>query len=234
MLTTGALLFVSALPLHRVPGTAEPAAYRPRVADRLRSPLRDRTYLAATGLYAVMAMQFGLLTVGVPLWVAGRTKAPAVTVAALLALNTVIVSLFQVWAARHANNLHSAGSAVARAGVLLALACGLYAAATNGALAVVVAILTLATLAHSLAEILSEAGSWTLAFELADPANPGAYQGVSQTGAALGSMLAPLVVTATTIEHGWAGWAVLGAFFLVAGLATLGLVRWHSRRVAVA
>ena len=202
--------------------------------DRRRSPLLDRTYLAATGLYAVMTMQFGMLTVGVPLWVIGWTKAPAVTVAALLALNTVIVSLFQVWAARGAKDLHSAGRAVALAGAFLALACGLYAAASHGTLVVVVAVLTLATVAHSLAEILSEAGSWTLAYELADPANAGAYQGVSQTGAALGSMLAPLVVTATAIGHGWAGWAVLGTLFLVAGLSTLRLVRWQGRRFAVA
>jgi hypothetical protein len=230
MLTTGALLFVSALSLCRVRGTAEPGATDcPLVEERRRSPLLDRTYLAATGLYAVVAMQFGLLTVGVPLWVAGRTTAPAVTVAALLAVNTVIVSLLQVWAARGARDLPSAGRAVAQAGALLAVACGLYAAAAHGATAVVVAVLTLATVAHSLAEILSEAGNWTLAFELADPANAGAYQGVSQTGTALGSMLAPLVVTATVIGHGGAGWAVLGALFLIAGLSTLGLVRWHGR-----
>lgn len=229
MLTTAALLLVSALSLRRVRGApAAGAIAEPPPEDQRRSPLLDRAYLAATGLNAVMTMQFGMLTVGVPLWVAGWTKAPAVTVAALLALNTVMVSLFQVWAARGAKDLRSAGRAVAWAGALLALACGLYAASTLTALAVVVAVLTLATVAHSLAEILSEAGSWTLAFELADPANAGAYQGVSQTGAALGSMLAPLVVTATAIQHGRAGWAVLGALFLVAGLSTLGLCRIAS------
>jgi hypothetical protein len=204
------------------------------IVDRRRSPLLDRTYLAASGLYAVMAMQFGLLTVGVPLWVAGWTKAPAATVAALLALNTIIVSLLQVRAARRTNDLNVAGRAVASAGALLALACALYAGAAHGPLAAVLALLVLATVSHSLAEILSEAGGWTLAFELADQANAGAYQGVSQTGAALGSMLAPLVVTATAIEHGGAGWAVLAAIFLIAGFSTLRLVRGHTRRTAVA
>jgi predicted MFS family arabinose efflux permease len=52
-----------------------------------------------------------------------------------------------------------------------------------------------------------------------------AYQGVSQTGAALGSMLGPLVVTATAIRHGWPGWAILAAIFLATGLATLALTR---------
>jgi hypothetical protein len=223
MASTAALLFVSALSVRRVttPGPSGP----PRVAHRRRSPLRDRTYLAATALNAVMTMQFGMLTVGVPLWIAGWTTAPAVTVAALLALNTVIVSLLQVWAARGARDLPAAGRSVAGAGALLAVACGLYAAATYGGVAMVVVVLALATVAHSLAEVVSEAGSWTLAFELADPDNAGAYQGVSQTGAALGSMLAPLVVTATAIEHGRVGWVVLAALFLAAGLSTRELAR---------
>jgi hypothetical protein len=104
------------------------------------------------------------------------------------------------------------------------IACGLYATAASRTVMVAVVVLTLATVAHTLAEVLSEAGSWTLAFELADPANAGAYQGVSQTGAALGSMLAPALVTATAIEHGFAGWAVLAALFLAAGLCTAWLV----------
>jgi hypothetical protein len=83
------------------------------------------------------------------------------------------------------------------------------------------------------AEILSEAGNWTLAFELADRADAGAYQGASQTGVALGRMLAPVVVTASAIEHGRAGWAVLSTVVLVAGLSTLGLVRWPGQRAAV-
>ncbi|MEJ3742616.1 MFS transporter [Actinomycetes bacterium KLBMP 9797] len=227
MASTAALLLVSALSLRRIVTPVRldpPPAEHPR-----RSPLRDRTYLAATALNAVMTMQFGMLTVGVPLWVAGRTTAPPVTVAALLALNTVIVSLLQVWAARGARDLPAAGRSVARAGTLLALACGLYAAAAMGTVAVVVALLALATAAHSLAEVLSEGGSWTLAFELADPDNAGAYQGVSQTGAALGSMLAPLVVTATAIDHGRAGWAVLAVLFLAAGLSTPRLIRRRSR-----
>jgi MFS family permease len=226
MLTTAALLLVSALPLSRLRDTAEPV-YRPQRRAWRRSPFLDRTYLAATCLYAVMTMQFGMLTVGVPLWVAGWTKAPTVTVPALLALNTVIVSSLQVWAARGASTLYSAGRAVAQAGTLLAMACGLYATAAHGAVAAMIVALTLATIAHSFAEILSEAGGWTLAFELADPANAGAYQGVNQTGMAVGTMLAPLVVTVTAIEHGTAGWAALAAIFLITGLSTRRLVRWH-------
>ena len=227
MLWTAALLFVSALPVRRIPAKGPVDA--PRVPGPRRSPLRDRTYLAAAALNAVMAMQFSMLTVGVPLWVTGWTAAPTATVAGLLALNTVIVSLLQVRATRGTHELPGAGRSVARAGALLALACAFYAAAEHGTAAIAVAVLTLAIVAHSLAEILAEAGNWTLAFDLADPANAAAYQGVSQTGGALGAMFGPVLVTMTAIEHGWAGWALLGAIFLGAGIATLALARRSAR-----
>jgi hypothetical protein len=53
---------------------------------------------------------------------------------------------------------------------------------------------------------------------------------VSQTSYAIGAMLAPLVVTATAIDHGAAGWAVLGAAFLVAGLLTFAIARRGTQR----
>ncbi|MBM0232314.1 MFS transporter [Micromonospora sp. STR1_7] len=229
MAATGVLQVVSVVPLRRVPRAVVAPSSGPARQVR-RSPLRDRTYLVATGLYAVTTMQFGMLTVGVPLWISGWTNAPAVTVAVLLTLDAAIVSLLQVWAARGAKTIRAAGRATARGGVLLAVACGLYAAATERSVVVAVTVLTLATIAHSLAEIQSEAGRWTLAFELADPTNAGAYQGVSQMGMAVGTMLAPLVVTATAIEHGRAGWAALAALFLAAGLSTLWLAKRHSAR----
>ena len=40
-------------------------------------------------------MQFGLLEVGVPLWVAQDTEAPKAIVSALLILNTLIVIAFR-------------------------------------------------------------------------------------------------------------------------------------------
>jgi len=206
-------------------GAAAPTGGAGGAPDRGRSPLRDRRYLAVTALNAVMAMHFGLQTVGVPLWVASHTQAPAVTVAALLVLNTVLVALFQVRAARGTDDIGSAGRAVLRAGVLLALACSLYAAAGTGGAVLAVVLLVGAAVAHTAAEMVGEAGSWGLAFELADERSAGAYQGVSQAGYSVGSMLAPLVVTATAIEHGAAGWAVLAVVFLAAGTLTRLVVR---------
>jgi MFS family permease len=239
MLAAGALVLASCVPLARlVRGTAPapelsnppPATTPAAPAMAGRSPLRDRTYLAVTGLNAVMAMQFGLQTVGVPLWVVTRTQAPPVTVSALLVLNTVLVACFQVRASRGTDDVGTAGWAVARGGVLLALACGLYSAAATGSVVLAVTLLGLAALAHTAAEMLTEAGSWGLSFELADPRNAGAYQGVSQAGYSLGTMLAPLVVTATAIDRGTPGWVLLGVAFTTAGVLTWWVARAAGAR----
>ncbi len=230
MLVIGVLLLASCVPLRQLRGAVAVTG----TTRAGRSPVTDRRYLAATALNVVMTMQFGLMTVGLPLWVTGHTHAPAVTVALLLALNTAVVALTQVRASRGTHDVSIAGRAVFQAATLLAVACGLYAAAAAGPVAVAVGLLVLGALAHTAGEVLSEAGSWGLAFELADPANAGAYQGVSQTGTALGNMLAPLVVTATAIDHGPAGWAVLAALFLAAGAGTLALTRRLGLRECVA
>ncbi|WP_217700765.1 MFS transporter [Krasilnikoviella flava] len=179
-------------------------------------PLRDRTYVASVVLNAVVAMQFGVMTVGVPLWVAS-TDAPTAVVSALLVVNTAVVALLQVRASRGTHDVRGAGRAVRRGALLLAVACVLYAAAGHGSLVAATALLVLAAVAHSLGEVLSEAGGWGMAFELADPRRAGAYQGLSQTGYALAGMAAPVVVTALPIQFGTPGWLALGAIFVVAG-----------------
>jgi MFS family permease len=230
MVTIGALVLLSGIPLR---GLNKTGAKVTSVTERGRSPLTDRRYLAVTALYTILAMQFGLLTVGLPLWVTGRTHAPTVTVAVLIAMNTVLVAVFQVPASRGTHDVPVAGRAVFRASALLAVACGLYAAAVVRSPALAVALLVAGGLAHAAGEVLGEAGSWGLAFELADPASAGAYQGVSQTGAALGNMLAPLVVTATAIEHGTLGWSFLAVLFLAAGVGTLAIAKGMPRSAPV-
>jgi MFS family permease len=220
MIVAALLVLSSLAALRRVPET--PRHFSVRV------PFRDRRYLLAAALNGVMTIQFGLLTVGVPLWVTAHTRAPAVTVALLLVLNTVVVALFQVRAARLARDVPAAGRVVLAAAVALVVACGLYATASRAAAAVAVGLLILAVLAHSLGEILSEAGGWELAFELADPRAAGIYQGISQTGFAVGTALAPAVVTATAVDHGAPGWAALSAMFLAAGVGTLVLAARHD------
>jgi MFS family permease len=189
------------------------------------SPLRDRRYLTVAGLNGVVSVQFALLTVGMPLWVAAHTTAPDFMAGGLLILNTLLVTLFQVRATRRITSLATAARAVFAGTALLALACVLYSLAGYPGTIVAVVLLVVAVVAHSFGEVVSESGGWELAFELADPRRPGAYQGVSQTGTAVGTALAPLLITSTAIAHGAAGWALLGGMFLIAGAGTERVVR---------
>jgi hypothetical protein len=202
------------------------------VVDRVigPSPLRDRTYLGVVGLNSVVAMQFGMTSVGVPLWIVTHTEAPKVVVSVLLVLNTVIVALFQVRAARGTHDVLVAGRTVRRGSLLLAAGCLLYGAAGSTGAVLAVVLLVLAEVLGSWAEVWCEAGAWGLAFELADPASAGRYQGLSQTGYAVAGMIAPALVTATAVDHGMPGWVFLAGLFVAAGVGVSVIARAATRR----
>lgn len=179
-----------------------------------RSPFRDPRYLSLTLLAGIFAMQFGVAEVGLPIWVVAHTQAPHVIVSIALIVNTAGVILFQIPLSRGSENIRRAGNMTGLAGILMAAACFAYSGASGVVAPAAVAVLLVAVLLHTFAEILSSAGTWSLSFELADRARPGAYQGVFGMGFALGSMLAPLVVTVTALDHGMLGWVALAVVFL--------------------
>lgn len=194
--------------------TTQDAARAARRDWQRRSPWRDPRYLLLTLLSAIFGMQFGVAELGVPLWVTEHTAAPDVTVAVILVVNTTLVVLFQVRASRGTHDVRVAGRVTMIAGWLMAAACVVYALAAGLPAWVAIAVLLTAVVAHTFAEILSQAGAWGLSFELADPVRAGAYQGVFGMGFAIGALAAPIVVNATAITFGLPGWLMLGAIFL--------------------
>ncbi|WP_263090303.1 MFS transporter [Curtobacterium sp. RIT-PI-V] len=206
---------------------------RPEAAGR--SPYRDVRFLAVAALTGVFGMQFGLFEVAVPLWVVQHTVAPDVLVSPLLLVNTVCVVMLQVRMSRGTDTVAGAARVMRHAGWVMALACGLWAAAgwVRGVdwapAAIATAVLVAAAVAHSLAEITSSAAGWALSFELAPADRIGAYQGVYGTGYAVAAMAAPAVVTLTAINLGTVGWAILAVVFLMAA----GGVAAIARRIAV-
>ncbi|BAJ32091.1 MULTISPECIES: MFS transporter [Kitasatospora] len=202
---------------------AAPVDGRPQRADRdgkrRRTALADRRYLLVAFLHAVLELQFAMLEIGIPLWIATRTSAPRPLVAVVGIVNCLAVVLFQVRASRGVVDLRSAARACARGGVLLGAACLVYAAAAGRGAVLAVVLVLAGVLLHSLAELLTSAGGWTLSLDLADPERHGEYQGVFMSGQAGSHVIGPLIVTATVLAHGVAGWAVLGGLLVAAGLA---------------
>ncbi|MET1044124.1 MAG: MFS transporter [Microbacteriaceae bacterium] len=176
------------------------------------SPYRDRRYLALTALSALFGLQFGLADIGLPLWIVGSTDAPAAMVSALLILNTGIVIAFQIPLSRGTHDVRKAGRAVAIAGLLMVVACGAYALSGEGPVAFAIALLVVAMVGHSFAEVLSTAGTWGLGFELADAGRAGAYQGVFAMAWSVSALVAPFALTAA-VSNGVGGWAALAVVF---------------------
>ncbi|MBO9626604.1 MAG: MFS transporter [Microbacterium sp.] len=235
----GLLCAVGSIPLLRLPAAvdAPPRATDPvrtetgsidadavaalaaeRADWRRRSPWRDPRYLLLSALSAVFGMQFGVAEVGVPLWITRDTNAPTVIVSVLLITNTVLVVLFQVRASRGTHDLRVAGRVTLIAGWLMAGACLIYALAAGLPAWVAIIVLIAGMVAHTFAEILSQAGAWGLSFELADPVRAGAYQGVFGVGFSLGALASPIVVNATAITFGLMGWGMLALIFLASAV----------------
>ncbi|MEY9859118.1 MFS family permease [Catenulispora sp. GAS73] len=214
-------------------------ASRSRSRSRSRAHSRSRTprppkirvtrpYQAISALNAVMTLQFAFFDIGLPLWLLQDTRAPRFMVSGMLILNTVLVVLFQVRVARGVRGIASAARATCLGTLVLAGACVTTACAKGLSPVAAVAVLLLAGVLLTVGEVLTQAGSWTLSYDLADERAVGAYQGVFNAGTAAGQMAGPLVVTQTAIRHGLAGWALLGAVFAVAGFATVPVARWAS------
>ncbi|WP_344661984.1 MFS transporter [Catenulispora subtropica] len=205
----------------------EPAPPATTGTDR-RRPVKvrvSRRYQIVAALNAALMIQFALTEVGLPLWLLQDTRAPRILVSGLLIANTAMVVLVQVRVARGVHGVASAARALRLGGAALAASC-LVAACAKG-LSPTAATLVLLTCGALLTagEVLTQAGAWTLSYDLADERAVGAYQGVFNAGVAAGQMAGPLVVTQTALRHGLAGWAVLGAVFAAAGAAIGPVVR---------
>lgn len=231
MIGAGAVILVSAVPLLRLPQRVNAAVRVPTKdgapEDRGTSPYRDRRYLALTLLTGIFSLHFALAEIGLPLWILHSTEAPIAMVSVVLILNTIIVIAFQIPLSRGTNDIRHAGKVIALSGVLMAAACFVYAASGLVSFWFAIAFLVIATLAHSLAEVLSSAGVWGLSFELADQRRAGAYQGVFGLSWSVSSMVAPLVIT-LAVSNGMLGWAALAVVFLLSALG----VWWIARRAS--
>jgi MFS family permease len=195
--------------------------------------LRDRGYIAVAALNAGMSIHFAVLDVAIPLWVVDHTDAPRWTVALLLIINTVVVSLFQVRSSRGIADPTTAARATRTAGLLLLASMVLLAGATWGNALIAVALLATGALVQVIAELMQSSGSFLLSFDLAPNHAQGQYQGVWNTSMSISTMIAPTVLALLPLGLGVPGWIILGVWFAVTGALFVPVVRWaESRRPA--
>lgn len=192
--------------------------------------LRDRGYLAVALLYGVLAIQYQVLTVVLPLWIVRHTHAPVWLISPLLLTNTVLVVFLQVRAGRGVRGLPEAVTITRRAGAVLVVSCVLFAAAGGLPVGLSVPTLFAAVAVHTLGEMWYAVASFEVGFGLAAPWAQGEYQGVFGLGSGGIMALAPIVLITLCVSWGWPGWLVLGCLLFAAAMAAAAATTWAAAR----
>ncbi|WP_217179079.1 MFS transporter [Streptomyces sp. AC495_CC817] len=207
-----------------------PVAPLPAVDGHRWTALRDRPYLLLTALDGVMAVQFKVLTVGIPLWLVGATTAPHWLISGTILTSTVIVIAFQVRASRSVVSPAAGGDAYRRAGAAFLVSCSLISPAADVPAWAAAALLLTAAVIHTIGELWYSAAGFEVSFALAPRHATGQYLGVFGLGAGLADALGPALIISLCITWGRPGWYVVGGLFALTGLAAPFAVRWAEHR----
>jgi MFS family permease len=191
--------------------------------------LRDRLYLVLTVLDGIMAIQFKVLTVAIPLWLVGATTAPHWLISATMLTGTIIVVLFQVRASRDIDSPRAGAAAYRRAGFAFLAACCLISLTTGIPGWAAATLLIVAVVVHTLGELWHAAAGFEVSFALAPEHATGQYLGVFGLGAGLAEALGPGLLIWLCIEWGRPGWYVVGTMFALTGTALPYAVRSAQR-----
>ncbi|MFD4946438.1 MFS transporter [Streptomyces sp. NPDC058239] len=191
--------------------------------------LRDRPYLLITALDGVMAIQFKVLTVAIPLWLVAATTAPRWLISGTMLINTVIVIAFQVRVSRAIDSPAACGNAYRRSGVAFLVSCSLISLSAGIPTWASATLLMTAVVIHTVGELWHSAGGFEVSFALAPQHATGQYLGVFGLGAGLAEALGPSLLISLCITWGRPGWYVVGALFTLTGLAAPLAVRWAQR-----
>ena len=205
-----------------------PPCQRPRPGSRLGA-FRDLPYTTLAAICGVLTLCCGLLSAGLPLWIATRTHAPHALAGVVILISSVSIAGMQVRFSRGTETPRAASAAALRSGLSLAACCLLFAVAAGPGSLLATALLLAAAAAHVLGELWFVAAAWGLSVPLMPPDRPAEYQGVFATGEALAIMLSPALMTGAVIPGGVAGWLILGVVFAAAGAAARPAAAWAVR-----
>lgn len=198
--------------------------------ERQFAVLKDRPYAVITLLNLVLVLHGPLIDVVMPLWIVKYTTAPKWLVSVMFMLNTATVVLLQVRVSRGVTDVASAVRFVTRSGILMLVACGVFALSAVGHSAWLAgAVMLLAYAVLTVGEMMQSSGTWEMSFGFTPDGRHGQYQaffGIGMTGA---EILGPLVLTFLIIYGGPVGWLVLGAALMLASLAMAPAARWAER-----
>ncbi|WP_189763205.1 MFS transporter [Streptomyces xanthochromogenes] len=197
--------------------------------ERRLLAFRDRPYLVFTVLYGGMGLQYPVVSLLLPIWIAEHTAAPRWTVAALFAVNSAFCVLLQTRIGSRIETPHDGGRAFRTAGLLFLVSCPLMALAAYTPVWAAAALVLAAVFVHSLGEVWESSAGFALGFGLAPEHAQGQYQGLLGLGFSAGQALAPAILTTVVLGLGATGWLLLALCFAALGAAGPSVARWGLR-----
>ncbi|MFE0461622.1 MFS transporter [Kitasatospora sp. NPDC058965] len=227
VLGNAASYVVCGLLLLRVPDyppLPRPPRQRARVAV-----LGDRPFLCFAAVNGAMGLQYTVVSLVLPIWIAAHTQAPRWTVAAVNAVNAAACLALQTRIGRRVETPAQGGRALRRAGLLFLASCPLLALTARVQAWPAAVLLVVAIVLHSLGEVYESSAGFALGFGLAPEHAQGEYQGLLGLGFDLGQAIGPALLTTLCLGLGEGGWLALGVGFAVLGATGPALAGWGLR-----
>jgi predicted MFS family arabinose efflux permease len=205
-----------------------PPIPRPREARRWLA-LRDWPFVAYTAINGAMSLQYFVLSLPLPIWIASHTTAPRWTVAAVMLINTFMCVFLQVNVGSKVDTIRKGSAAMRTAGLIFVVSCALMALLADMPVWVAALLVVVAVVVHTFGEMWHAAATFALGFDLAPGYAQAQYQGLLHIGFGAGQAIAPVVLISLCIGLGQPGWLLLGGIFAVIGLVAGPVARWAER-----
>lgn len=221
---TAVVFVVNAVAITRLPRTTHDHDRTPEErAVRIEpSPLRNPGWMTTTFFLGVLWTNQVVLNVVIPLWLVEATDAPRTILALLFGTNTVMCIFLPMAAARGVKDVTTALRALRVSTTFFVVSCVVTMLTHETVGWVTIAMMMLAHVVLTGAELFLSAASWSVEAELMDPRQRGSYQGAAELGGTLGRVWAPALYTFLALGWGSQGWLVIA---LVVVVATVGLHR---------
>lgn len=182
----------------------------------VRTPFRDLRFLLFTLSNGVLSLHDSVLFVLLPLWLTTATDAPSSAVSVLLAVNTVLTVLLQVYVARFAETTAGALRLVPIALVPLLFSCAAFAGAEHMPVWPAAACAVIAVVLLTVGENVHSVAVWNLSYELSPAPARARYLGAFSLGMTGQQIVGPALMTGVLLPLGTAGWGVLAMVYVLA------------------
>ncbi len=191
--------------------------------------VRDKPFVAYAVVSTAFSLQFSVLLLLLPIWVAEHTNAPGWSISASLVVNTVLVVLFQVRLGGAVQALQQGGLAWRRAGLAFLCSCAMMGFAAGLPAWAALLMIVAAVSVHTLGEIWHLAAGFALSMGLAPAHAQGQYDGFNSLLGGIGVAIAPVLLLGPVLSHGRIGLITLGVFFALTSTMMPAVARWGER-----